>query len=351
MSSIKQQSKKYIAVTERVFRDCAKPNGAIVISPESNTVIPHHAAFVTVAAPLIGLEFAPAFFSWVSTILTRHGGNNTLSNTYNSNGELLATPARFAPEQNGAVLWGIAAYLDRHPEEKDHLRPLTELLVEGITSHWKKNGFSRTTNEVWGEHHQSGAPETKLRYTYALAACVHGLEKAAARYTQKKWKTVASQMREHIGSAWDEARAAFHRGLGEHNDTSIDSLLLGLAWPYDIYPANEKRMQEMAARIEEVLVDGGGVHRYQYDYHDSEGSAEEGGGVWPALNFWMSIFFSQAGDETKARSYYQWVLERVHDELPEQMFKDFRVSISPFAWSHAMFLFAAQTLKLLPNEA
>ncbi|USN53428.1 MAG: hypothetical protein H6760_04715 [Candidatus Nomurabacteria bacterium] len=348
---MKQQSEQLIHATERIFRECVQTNGAITISPDSKLVIPHHAAFVTVAAPFVGLELAPEFFAWVKKTLENEENNGALSNAYDWEGKATHSPARFAPEQNGAMLWSIDAYIERHPEELAHMKELVSLLVQGITQHWKKNGFSRTTNEVWGEHHHIGAPEMNQRFTYALAACAHGLERAAARYKQRRWKAIAGQMREHINNAWDENKKTFHRALGKHNDTSIDSLTLGLCWPYHIYEAKEKRMQAAVERIEEVLIDGGGVHRFQYDYHDSEGDAEDGGGIWPALNFWMSIYFVEQGDEAKARAYFQWVLERVHEELPEQMFKDFRIGITPFAWSHALFLLAAHSLKLLPNEA
>ena len=68
-----------------------------------------------------------------------------------------------------------------------------------------------------------------------------------------------------------------------------------------------------------------------------------GGGAWPLLSFWMSMYFSLCGDKKNAKRYFDWPLERIDGYIPEQIFKDKKKrSISPLIWSHAMFVIAAK---------
>ena len=110
--------------------------------------------------------------------------------------------------------------------------------------------------------------------------------------------------------------------------------------------------EKWRARIQKKLVINGGVHRYQFDYYDGEGSSQEGGGAWPILNFWLSICYAQMGDKKKATEYYEWVLKRIEKDgyqnyIPEQIFEDFRQGIYPLSWSHAMFIIASYYLEYL----
>ena len=165
----------------------------------------------------------------------------------------------------------------------------------------------------------------------------------------EKWKEAAEQMIERINKAYLESHKTFVRNHGKIDDLNMDASLLGLVYPFNIIKADDQKMISTIKQMEEKITIKGGVHRYQFDYYDGEGSAQEGGGAWPILNFWMSIYWSTKGNKTKARKYYDWVVDRVEDDylIPEQMFDDFRQGIKPLAWSHAMFLIASHYLKLL----
>jgi GH15 family glucan-1,4-alpha-glucosidase len=71
-----------------------------------------------------------------------------------------------------------------------------------------------------------------------------------------------------------------------------------------------------------------------------------GGGAWPVLNFWLSIYFCLAGKKQEAIKYFSWILERVEKKLPEQIKNGKPASIVPLAWSHAMFIIAGKFLEL-----
>ena len=125
--------------------------------------------------------------------------------------------------------------------------------------------------------------------------------------------------------------------------------MLGLVYPFNIYDANDPRMISTVKEIEDKLVINGGVHRYQFDYYDGwvyGGMLRmKGAGAWPLLNFWMTIYYALQGNTERAKDYFQWVLERIEKYIPEQIFDNtLQVSVSPLAWSHAMFLIATDFL-------
>lgn len=147
-----------------------------------------------------------------------------------------------------------------------------------------------------------------------------------------------------MNEAYDPNRGYFLRNHGKIDDPNIDASALGLVWPFAMVEANDERMLTTIQTIERVIVMDGGVHRFQFDYFDSEGSAWEGGGAWPVLNFWLTIVLKRAGDSAKAETYFNWVVDRVDRYIPEQIFADFRIGITPLVWSHAMFIIAAEEL-------
>ena len=154
-----------------------------------------------------------------------------------------------------------------------------------------------------------------------------------------------------IEAAYSQTAGYFLRNHGKIDDPNIDASLLGLVWPFAICEATDERMVKTVQAMEKKIVFNGGVHRFEHDYYDGEGTASEGAGAWPLLNFWMSIYWQLAGNQPKAEAYFNWVLDNIDKKynyfLPEQIFPDFRVGIYPLAWSHAMFVLACHHLGYL----
>jgi GH15 family glucan-1,4-alpha-glucosidase len=152
-----------------------------------------------------------------------------------------------------------------------------------------------------------------------------------------------------IEAAYNQEKKYFLRNHGKIDDYNIDASLLGLVYPFEIIKADDPRMINTVKAIQNYITSNGGVHRFQFDYYDGEGTAQEGGGAWPLLNFWLSIYFCLKGDKKSALKYYNWVIDRIDDDclIPEQIFSDFRKGIKPLAWSHAMFVIASHYLNYI----
>lgn len=360
---MKKKIKQLIETSKEVIKDCALENGAIVAANIDKSYVhreaanyrwvwPRDAAFVCVAADILNIPIQQAFFSWLERAPQDFERNKILYANYATNGRLGSMGRSFQPDQAGEVLWAIHWHFKNDLEKALKFKNLIERLADGISRHWDKTHFDIHTVDIWEEGHRHTSVNMENNFTYSLAACARGLLLAYQIQPTSLWKETAWQIIEQIKKAYNEEGKYFYRTAGKINDSNIDASLLGLVWPFEIYEPQSKEIIEMVKKIEQEIVINGGVHRYQFDYYDGEGSAQEGSGAWPILNFWLSIYWTLAGDKKKAIDYYEWVLKRLDKDgyqnyIPEQIFDDFRQGIYPLAWSHAMFIIASHYLRYI----
>jgi glucoamylase len=346
-----------------VLEDCCLENGAIVAANPTKEyyppvashyfyVWPRDASYICIAADIAGVEeIQEKFFSWCWNRAEELQKTGLFLEKYFVNG--LKALHRFQPDQTGTVLYAIW----HHYHHKGNLHKCSKFedliicLAEGITNEWRKDHFSMVTNDLWEE--RLTFPDLCDNFTYSLEACIRGLECAYEMCPDgehEKWISVAKQMRTLLEKHFIDNY--FTRSYGKLIDRAIDASMLGLVYPFNIYDANDPRMISTVKEIEDKLVINGGMHRYQFDYYDGwvyGGMLRmKGAGAWPLLNFWMTIYYALQGNIEKAQEYFQWILERVEKYIPEQLFDNaLQISVSPLAWSHAMFLIAVSFLEPL----
>ena len=221
------------------------------------------------------------------------------------------------------------------------------MAADGFCKKWKGNYFDEVTNDLWEERFTF--PDLEENFTYSLAACIKGLECANIFMLNEKWVTVAKQMRERLEKHYE---GYFFRSYGKLSDKRIDASMLGLVYPFEVFPPSDKRIVASVEEMERKLVMNGGLHRYEHDEYDGwiykTMHRKKGAGAWPLLNFWLSIYYARSGHKEKALQYYNWVLDRVQKFIPEQIFEnDLQVSVSPLCWSHSMFVIATKELGYL----
>lgn len=347
-----------IKTSIEVIRDCALENGAIVATNTDKAyypreaanyrwVWPRDAAFICVAAKIVNLPIQEPYFDWLSLRPRDFKKDKLIYANYSTNGQIGSMGKILQIDQAGTTLWAIHQNYKNDLKKALKYKELIERLADGICNIWGGRYFIPNIVDIWEESHRQTSTTIENNFTYSLTACARGLLCAFEIIPNHLWKEIALQMISEINEAYSEKNKYFYRNVGKISDKNVDASLLGLSWPFEICDANDKRMINTVKKMEETIVIGGGVHRYEYDYFDGEGSAQEGGGAWPLLNFWMSIYWSIAGNKEKARNYYNWVLERIDKYggyLPEQIFEDFRKGVYPLAWTHAMFIFASKYL-------
>ena len=364
--------KQLIKTSREVIKDCSLENGAIVAvnvdkpyvhreAANYRWVWPRDAAFVCVAADILNIHIQEAFFSWLYQAPQDFERSKMLFANYATNGRLGSMGRVFQPDQAGEVLWAIHwHFFSKGGISKNNgnfkkalkYKGLVERLADGISHHWDKTHFDTHTVDIWEEFYRHTSVTMENNFTYSLAACAKGLLLAYEIQPVSFWKETAWQMINQIKKAYNKEKGFFYRTAGKVNDPNIDASLIGLAWPFNIYEPKSKEIKKTIEKIEKNLVFDKGVHRYQFDYYDGEGSSQEGGGAWPILNFWLSIYYVLIGNKKKALDYYKWVLERLDKDgyknyIPEQIFDDFRQGIYPLSWSHAMFVIASHYLGYL----
>lgn len=348
-----------LATSRDVLRDVALPNGAIVAAnsdapyypreaSDYRYVWPRDASFVCVAADRLGLSLAEPFFRWLDEKPEDFVKERLLYANYATNGRLGTLGHVFEPDQMGSVLWALGEHVRDRADGAAAFEPLIRRLADGLAAAWNHTAFVPNAVDVWEGVERKTSSRMHNNFTYSLAACARGLLIADGFFPTADWRETAQTMLHTIDQAYHHEAKTFVRNQGKIVDWNVDASLLGLLWPFRICEASDYRFRETVERIERALIVRGGVHRFEFDYFDSEGAAWEGGGAWPVLNFWLAIVYHQLGERAKALAAYDWVLERVETYLPEQIFDDFRVGIYPLAWSHALFVLATDELGLRP---
>ncbi|MFA6215321.1 MAG: glycoside hydrolase family 15 protein [Patescibacteria group bacterium] len=351
-----EKIKKIIAKSKEVILDSVLENGAIVAAnadkpyyprqaKDYHYVWPRDAAYICYAAQLLGIKnIQKPFYAWLESRPQDFKKQGKLFANYAVNGPMKIK--QFQPDQAGTVLWSIHEFYKDGLAEAQNQEVLIRRLADGLADDWKGQYFFTNTVDLWEEGNRQTSTKVENNHTYSLAACARGLLCADQMIKGEKWKENANEMIKQIEEAYLAPQKTFVRNHGKIDDLNIDASLLGLVWPFAIIKPTDERIVNTVRQIEEKIVFDGGVHRYQFDYYDGEGSAQEGGGAWPILNFWLAIYFVLAGDIKKAKKYYDWVIDKIETDcfIPEQIFGDFRQGIKPLVWSHAMFVIASYYL-------
>lgn len=351
----KEKVEKNLKISQEVLRDASVANGGIVAANTDlvyyprkaknyHYVWPRDAAYICVAADMLDLKIVEPYFDWLIERPEDFAKEGLLFQRYATNGRREGN--QFQPDQAGATLWAIYEHFKENREGCKKYEVLIRRLADGLCAEWKGKYFFRNTADLWEDGRRETSTKIENNFTYSLAACGRGLILADRLVNNHAWAQCAKEMYQKIDEAYDREKKYFLRNKGKISDYNVDASLLGLVYPFKIMDALDERMVNTVRMIEEKIVIDGGVHRFEMDYYDGEGSGNEGGGAWPLLNFWMAIYYQKKGEKKKAEKYYFWVLDKVKDDylIPEQIFDDFREGIKPLAWSHAMFVIASKYL-------
>ena len=390
----KQRIKELIKVSKDVIADGSLENGAIVAANSDKTVYPsasqdyryvwiRDAAYVCMAADLLGLRDIPEkFFDWCLNRAEGFKQTGLFYNAYHVNGTLHGTlippgaprvlrsvadkcidlihfGTQFQPDQGGSLLLAIAHHAEHFNVEVSRFADLIEKTAGGICRSWKDSAFVLPCFDLWEE--RCVLPEHRGYHTYSLAMCIAGL-RAAIKLSGKKrtWLQTEKEMSNTFAEMYScntgslprtyRAGRMAKQGKTQREDLLPDASLLGLVYPSGILdPLDEKMARTVHEIIGKNTTDDGGLLRYPGDLYC--GGVRKGwvtltgGGAWPLLSFWMSIYYCLCHDKSSAEKHFGWPLARIEKYIPEQIFKGkSKPSITPLLWSHAMFVIAARFL-------
>jgi GH15 family glucan-1,4-alpha-glucosidase len=388
----KQRIKKLIEISKDVIADGSLENGAIVAANSDKPTYPstvqeyryvwvRDAAYVCMAADLLELQDIPAkFFDWCLHRAEDFRERGFFYNAYNVNGTLHGTllpphdvklsksmsercihpvpsGTQFQPDQSGSLLLAIAHHIDHFNANVSQFKKLIEVTASGLCHSWAEDRFILPSYDLWEE--RCILPKEKGYHTYSLAICIAGIRTAMKLLgKKKKWVQTEKEMSNVFEEIYTRSSGILPRTCRKgrsadktkEEDVRSDASLLGLVYPSGMLdPADEKMKRTVHEITEMNRVGKGGLLRYPGDIYC--GGVRKGwvtltgGGAWPLLSFWMSIYYCLCGDKKNAKRYFDWPLDQIDGYIPEQIFKDKKKqSISPLIWSHAMFVIAAKFL-------
>ncbi|MBU0457475.1 MAG: glycoside hydrolase family 15 protein [Nanoarchaeota archaeon] len=344
-----------LMTSKEVIKDCALSNGAIVAANSTKKyflkeakyykfVWPRDAMYACMAAKILGINIHENFFRWC---MKAEGWNRTglFYEKYYINGKKALH--HFQPDQTGSILIAIYNYYKNNKEEGKKFEELITKSANGLCNIWDEDHFKLVTQDLWEE--RLCFPDLKDNFTYSLAICAKGLDCADKLIPNKKWEITSKEMRCVLLKNF---KNNFYRSFGKIKDMRVDASLLGLVWPSELIATKDKRMKKTIAIIENKIVKNFGVYRYEHDEYDgwmynTKVNRKKGAGYWPLLNFWIAIYFLEAGNKNKALKYYDKVINDMKGKkyIPEQFFNNnIQISVSPLCWSHSMFVIVSRKL-------
>ena len=351
--------KELIESSREVVKDVAIENGAIVAANSDKEyypdnvanyrfIWPRDAAYTLYAADILGFDdMEKHFFDWLYERAEGFKESGIVYHRYSPNGPRDTDFGyQYQPDQAAALLWATLETNDTLNEEQ---KKTVHLLADGLWKEWDQNTFHSKTHDLWEE--RETFPDMNENFTYTLAACAEALYLAADRLGESKWYECAELMRGRLEQHHAEKNGDryFPRAYGEITDSTVDASVLGLVWPFNVVNDQEK-LENSVRLVEHELMNENGVMRYPGDMYDGmvhhTQHMKKGAGAWPLLTFWYAIALDELGRTSEARQVFEKQVETIDGKyIPEQIFKnDAQVSIRPLAWSHTMFVIAADRL-------
>ncbi|MGH9763996.1 MAG: glycoside hydrolase family 15 protein, partial [Blastocatellia bacterium] len=296
-----------------------------------------------------------------------------------STGEFAPSWGLVQIDETGAILWGIHEHYS-FTESRDFLSGIWESIERGAAylcgSIDGETGLPMPSVELWEEN--------TCESVYSAASVAGGLEAAAKcadllahNANSQEWNRVADRIRRAIPEKlWNKKRKAFSRSIkrvvseetfAKHlrdkssgfyidapenslypifyqaEDTTIDSSLLGLVFPFHVLDARDDKMRRsaLAARKHLWWKKTGGLFRY-------EGDVYVGGNPWILTTLWLAIYHIEAGEPSRAVELIKWAADHATESglLTEQVDKKTGKPLwaIPLGWSHAMFVIASLML-------
>jgi GH15 family glucan-1,4-alpha-glucosidase len=294
-------------------------------------------------------ESAKAFLNWVHETLMKHqekiqeivigmetgktfAPEELLPTRYTMDGEIEEDDwPNFQIDGYGAWLWLLAEYIQETGDEYllVQFQQSVRMTIDYIKLLWDKPNY-----DCWEEFGD--------RVHGSTLACLYGGINSINRYLgEVELLQLAAEMKVYV----EDNLVASGHFMKNNIDDSVDSSLLWLAYPFEMFGVNEERMKNTIAKIEEDLLDAGGVKRYLADTY-------YGGGQWLILSSWLGIVNMKQGKRDKAKGILDWVEAQAGEiGMPEQVsgivndpshvtpwVEKWGPVADPLIWSHGMYL-------------
>lgn len=132
---------------------------------------------------------------------------------------------------------------------------------------------------------------------------------------------------------YDEERKSYVRNI---EDRKMDISMVGAVTPFNVFTPKEKNILNTIERINLSL------RTYTGGFKRFEGDQYMNGNPWPIANMWMTLYYLEKGEKTKAKETFDFVVKTVSklNFIGEQVDNNTLSAnwVIGLGWSHAMFI-------------
>ena len=138
---------------------------------------------------------------------------------------------------------------------------------------------------------------------------------------------------------YDEERKSYVRNP---EDRKMDISIVGAVTPFNVFTPKEKNVLNTIERINLSLrTYTGGFQRFEGDHYMN-------GNPWPIANMWMTLYYLEKGEKTKAKETFDFVVKTVSklNFIGEQVDNNTLSAnwVIGLGWSHAMFILVLEKM-------
>jgi oligosaccharide amylase len=331
-----------------VLRHSTGPNGAIIASPDTRSLVAagdtynycwwRDGGYIAKAMDEAGLfENADRFLDFATecqnpdgSFFHRHFPDGAIGSTWH--------PPPFLQIDQTATVIAAAWHHFKRGGDPDILLGLWPL-VKGAANFLvdfrdSETGLPAPSFDLWEER--------LAIHTYSTAAVAHALERAARIANEigkdpAAWRTASSEIHDAaLKYLWDAEKQRFVRSIAPRDDRIDASVLFALK--LGLLPWSDPRARTVVDAIEQRLWANplGGLARYEGDvYYGQENP-------WVICTLWLAEARLYLGDRDRCRELLEWVAGKATPTrlLPEQIDRATGEpkSATPLAWSHSTFV-------------
>ena len=138
---------------------------------------------------------------------------------------------------------------------------------------------------------------------------------------------------------YDEEKKSYVRNS---DDKKMDISIVGAVTPFNVFTPKEKNVLNTIERINLSLrTYTGGFQRFEGDHYMN-------GNPWPIANMWMTLYYLEKGEKTKAKETFDFVVKTVSklNFIGEQVDNNTLSAnwVIGLGWSHAMFILVLEKM-------
>jgi len=257
-------------------------------------------------------------------------------------------------DETALVLFVFSQFYHEHKDPmlmKEFYEPMVVPMANFLASYVdSRTHLPKPSYDLWEERFAT--------FTYTVSVTCAALLAAADLADEKsdednavRWRASAGDIHEAAHKhLYNAERGAFYKSISVTEDGAIEkdetfdmSSLFG-AFMFGLYSIDSDEVKRAVATAEslfDISEQSSGVPRYENDSY-RRASDRVTGNWWPITSLWLAQYFTDTGDNERARTIIDWVYDRRGESgiMSEQIDPTTKqmVSVAPLTWSHAEYL-------------